>query len=291
MVIREIVFELVEFIYSYLAAARTNGHISKESKRKYVRRFARRNIGRATGLISDASIKNVEEIDGQIFHYLDSRLFDYNFREVFLNEEYYFRPNRSDPTIVDCGSNIGLSTLYFKKIFPEAKIHAIEAHPRTFETLVKNVKSNNLSDVLLNNVAVVGNDETETLLFSAEGGDLRSTRIRDLRDGSPIKINEITVPSAKLSSLLPEHVDLLKMDIEGSEIEVLEEIEDKLWTVDQILIEYHYIPGRTTRSIGDFLSFLERAGFECRLVSENQSVVARTTEPVFAVTIFGYRHA
>ena len=40
------------------------------------------------------------------------------FCEVFLGRPYYFRSHTSAPVIIDCGANIGVSVLYFKKLFP-----------------------------------------------------------------------------------------------------------------------------------------------------------------------------
>jgi FkbM family methyltransferase len=55
---------------------------------------------------------------------------------------------------LDCGANIGLATLFFKRLYPESEIHAFEPDPETFKMLRRNVEQNSLSYVYLYNVAL-----------------------------------------------------------------------------------------------------------------------------------------
>src|SRR5438105_2732424 len=65
---------------------------------------------------------------------------------IFVNHCYAFRSGTQSPLILDCGANIGLSTLYFKRAFPNARIIAFEPDPRVYEALVHNVHGNGYSD-------------------------------------------------------------------------------------------------------------------------------------------------
>ena len=60
------------------------------------------------------------------------------FREVFIYGDYRFVPSKKNPVIIDCGANIGMATLYFKKYSPEATIICFEANIPLFlkETLI-----------------------------------------------------------------------------------------------------------------------------------------------------------
>jgi FkbM family methyltransferase len=222
-------------------------------------------------------------------NYLDPGAFAYNFEEVFFEEEYFFQADSDTPVIVDCGSNIGLATLYFKTVYPKAKIIAIEAHPTTFAALESNVKDNNLSDVETLNVAAVGGDEKEISLMFSRPGDLRSTRIREMHGGE--ELQEIKVPAIRLSTILPESVDLLKMDIEGSEDEVIDEIAGKLGQIKNVILEYHFTPGRGRKSLGEFISLLEGAGFSCRMKSANPADKSADPHGAFVATVYGTRLA
>ncbi|HET9857138.1 MAG TPA: FkbM family methyltransferase, partial [Chthoniobacterales bacterium] len=53
--------------------------------------------------------------------------------------EYYVPPALRPKIILDIGSNIGASILYFHRQFPDAKIFGFEPHPDTFRILEKNV--------------------------------------------------------------------------------------------------------------------------------------------------------
>src|SRR5436853_2833656 len=53
--------------------------------------------------------------------------------------EYYVPPGLRPKTILDIGSNIGASIIYFHRQFPEAKIFGFEPHPDTFRILQENV--------------------------------------------------------------------------------------------------------------------------------------------------------
>src|SRR6266849_9306839 len=53
--------------------------------------------------------------------------------------EYYVPPGLRPETILDIGSNIGASILYFHHEFPDAKIFGFEPHPDTFRILQENV--------------------------------------------------------------------------------------------------------------------------------------------------------
>ena len=69
------------------------------------------------------------------------RLFDYDvlinpgptpadlYEDIFINRVYEFEASRPDPRIIDCGSNIGMSVLYFKHVYPEARIVGFEPDP------------------------------------------------------------------------------------------------------------------------------------------------------------------
>jgi hypothetical protein len=53
---------------------------------------------------------------------VDAQSFIYQFKEIFVNEVYKFNSESKSPVIFDCGSNVGTSVLYFKSIYPDAKI-------------------------------------------------------------------------------------------------------------------------------------------------------------------------
>jgi FkbM family methyltransferase len=132
--------------------------------------------------------------------------------------------------IYDCGANVGTSCLYFKRLYPQAKIRAFEADPQIAQLLEKNLQANGITDVSVVSKAVwIDKQGIEIGLEGADGASVFS-------QGKKIRI-----PSVRLSQELQTepYIDMLKIDIEGAETAVLEDCKDSLHQVGQIFIEYH----------------------------------------------------
>lgn len=171
--------------------------------------------------------------------------------EMFYKEIYRFRTLKEAPFIIDCGANIGLSILYFKKQYPNAKIIAFEPDPKIFEYLTHNIACFNYQDVKLYNNALWS--EETFLNFDAEGAD-----------GGRIDVNKnadtVKVKTLKLSSFLDQPVDLLKIDIEGAEFEVLNECKTQLKNVERLFVEYHSFLNKE-QDLDALLAIMKTAGF------------------------------
>jgi len=162
-------------------------------------------------------------------------------KETFIDGEYKFISKNKKPFIIDCGSHIGLSILYFKSIYPEAEILGFEPNPQNFEILQKNINENKLKDVKIINAALSSKDGKDTLRTSVnkkEPWTWGDTIVNNIW-GNEDKNKKIEVKTTRLSGYINKPVDLLKIDIEGSEQKVLEEIKDKLHFVKQINMEFH----------------------------------------------------
>jgi FkbM family methyltransferase len=208
-------------------------------------------------------MKNIK-INGYRFTYRNFREWFSIYKDIFILREYKFSSSADIPFIIDCGSHIGISVLYFKKLFPSSKIIAFEANPFTFKILKKNVTQNKLKNIDVFNNAVgkkkgevnfyVGNNKKGTWNW----GD--SAVKNDWYD--PELYKTIRVPCIKLSRHITKKVDLLKIDIEGSELSVLEEIEHKMRFVSQIYIEFHGSNSNKSNSLKKIIAILEKNKFE-----------------------------
>lgn len=134
-------------------------------------------------------------------------------REVFLEEEYKLDLAHNPKCIVDLGSNIGASVIYFALKYPNARIWAIEADPNTAAMLAKNMEPFPL--VTVKNYAITDSDGTA--LFYVHPESRISSSLAERVAGQV----GIEVPARTFESVLREehieHVDLLKFDIEGGE--------------------------------------------------------------------------
>jgi len=184
----------------------------------------------------------------------------YLLEEVWLNEDYYFKTNKKEPVIFDCGANIGVSVLYFKALYPESTIIAFEPNPNLFALLKKNVQVNQLKDVYIHQVALNAKDEEISFFINENLGSFLSSKFQH-RGGN----NEIKVKAEQLSGFMNNfaNIDLLKMDIEGAEYEVIQELNEKklLGTVHKYIVEYHYFKDRDQGKIVTFINTFAQNGF------------------------------
>ncbi len=188
--------------------------------------------------------------NGPIFYYL--------YEDIFVNHIYHFESQRPDPLILDCGSNVGLSILYFKHIYPQARVVGFDPDPAIFPCLQENITRNGLADVQLVQAAL-GTQET-TLTFHSDG-KIGSRLVENPSENIPQGWTKYEVPCVRLRDYLTEPVDFLKINIEGAEWEVLADSEDRLHQVREMVVEYHHMPG-APRTLHKILALLHRQGFE-----------------------------
>lgn len=192
---------------------------------------------------------------GKPFWFSDRAGFFHSYREIFKTKAYAFQSSNSTPIIIDAGANIGLSVIFFKRLFPRSKIVAFEPDPDIYELLKKNAVAQGYADVDLRQSAVWIRDED--LTFYSEGSLSGSTEVDFLNLG-----HAKTIHGERLKSLLQKlgRVDFLKIDIEGAETQVLRDIESELTNVDNLFFEFHSIPGKP-QELGNLLSIVTNAGF------------------------------
>ena len=185
-------------------------------------------------------------------HYTDSLSLYNEIVDIFEDRIYYFKTNNPKPTIIDAGSCIGVSILYFKQLYPLAKIYGFEPDKNIYSVLKKNIEQNHLTDVEILNF---GLGKTVGILKfypdNSDGGSVVEEQNKD-------SVVEISIKT--LSSYLNEPIDLLKMNIEGMESDVFEEIESKLSNVNEIILEYHCFDN-LKQTLGNILNILDRQGF------------------------------
>lgn len=191
---------------------------------------------------------------GRPLHLVDARSYLGGKKEIFEGQVYEFPADRVSPYIIDCGANIGLSVIYFKTRYPDARIAAFEPDPKIFKALQANVLSFGFSDVDLHHAAVWTQDgEIE---FQAEGGF--SGRI------NPGAAKTVRVPATRLKNLLCEKVDFLKLDIEGAETDVLTDCAERLGCVESLFVEYHSEGGKPQR-LDVLLKIIRESGFRYQI--------------------------
>lgn len=190
---------------------------------------------------------------GKELHVHDHASFCLGRKELFEEEVYNFSTNKQEPFIIDCGSNIGMSILYFKTLYPGARIIGFEADPFIFGFLEKNIRSYHFDKVSVFNKAVWDADGS-TLSFLTEGG--AGGRLEEQSGAS----RYIDVKTTRLKNYLTEEIDFLKIDIEGAEHKVVTDCADELRFVKNLFIEYHSMENKE-QNLHQILEIVHQAGF------------------------------
>lgn len=154
--------------------------------------------------------------------------------EVFVDRCYAISATREPRTIVDLGANVGIAALYFKSRWPRARIVAVEPQPLTYRLLRDNVA--HLAGVETVQCAITEAGGPVTMYCGAESWSSGLTP-------DPRRTRACTVAGVTFDELVRDraldHVDLLKVDIEGAEGAVMNASSSALSRVERVVFEYH----------------------------------------------------
>jgi FkbM family methyltransferase len=175
--------------------------------------------------------------------------------DIFVLGSLAFETTHAAPRILDCGANVGLASLFYKRRYPAARITAFEADPTIAALLAHNLRANGAADVEV--VAAAVWTETGEISFQADGADAGAVA----SSGDGRSVGTVRVPAIRLADrLVGERIDLLKLDIEGAEVAVLIDCASALQNVNAILLEVHeFDPNR--RTCPELLQLLGGCGF------------------------------
>ncbi len=185
-------------------------------------------------------------------------------REVFIFGDYYFKSDSPNPVIIDCGANIGVTTIFLKWLYPDARITAFEPSPVAVAALRKNIALNKLQNVEVIEAAATGDVGSITFWeqTAKPGG---STAMRDVFDSKSktAKFDEVTVRGVRLSAYITGDVDLLKMDVEGAEGVIVQELarSGSLVRIKNIIMEFHENADNAQNDLSTMVTTLKQAGF------------------------------
>lgn len=157
------------------------------------------------------------------------------FKHIFVYGDYDFNAVPEPKVIIDAGANVGLASVYFANKYPMAKIIAIELAPSNYQLLTKNVCR--YPQIKTHNAGIW--HKKEILKFKEEGISPWGYKVENQiqRDG-------ISVLSITLNEIIDTYeiqiIDILKIDIEGAEVELFSEnYEHWLPKVRYLVIETH----------------------------------------------------
>lgn len=208
------------------------------------------------------------------------------FEEIFFTQVYDFETDNPNPTILDCGANIGMASFYFKLKYPNSRIVCFEPGQTT-------------SNFLKNNLSKFNGMTFISAGLSDRNGHGFLYHFKDLKDGefstdkNLYKELEYTKESVRLMKLSEftkdlKVVDFLKLDIEGNEEKVLNDLDSakQLEKIKQIMMEFHQHQGN---SLVKILSILEKNNFKVIVSGGVRPPLSKRKNITYFLYVFAYR--
>jgi FkbM family methyltransferase len=186
---------------------------------------------------------------------------EFIYKEIFIDNNYLQQgvTIKNGDCVFDVGANIGLFTLYIAKRLQNMSIYAFEPIPITFTVLRANMYLHHLENVNLFNYGLGAENNKNAVftyflhmagnstLFPEQKSSLRKAikpYLGPVKRWIAFKKKKVISQVRSLSSVIEEHriegIDLLKIDVEGAELEVLKGITPVHWAVIKaIAMEVH----------------------------------------------------
>ena len=210
----------------------------------------------ASGLLRTGSAEKTVQVTAPgMTHTLALRLGSSDvqvFNDIYHGGECSWEFAQPPRIILDAGAYTGLSTAYFAARYPDALVIAVEPSTSNFELLIRNVAT-------FNNVRAINAalwNESGALVLTDPGWGPWGFSVREPGGAESATVRAVTIPDI-MQECAVEHVDLLKLDIEGSEKEVLSDSASWIKHVTAISVELHdrFKPGCTRAFYGAVTDF------------------------------------
>jgi FkbM family methyltransferase len=184
-----------------------------------------------------------------------------------------FKLASKSQVIFDIGANIGWYSLNFGVLKNVSKVYSFEPIPRTFEYLKEHIQFNNVDKIFPNNIAL--SDHNGDVEFFSTKLETGSSSMRNIQDRD--NIDTVVCKTKTLTDFVNEnmtHIDMIKCDVEGSELFVFrggEEIirRDKPFIFTEMLrkwsAKFDYHPD-------EIIKLLSKIGYRC-FAYENEKLL------------------
>ncbi len=236
--------------------------------------------------INKLNKKNYVRILGMKFSYLNKVSVISMLYDLFCSGTYYFKSENSKPIIIDIGANLGDSILYFKWIYPKSVIHAFEPNVKAFNVLQKNVTENKFVNVYLYNVGLGKKNQKKKLFSNKDETFYTSSLLREsFKLNQELISNTVEIKNLTKMKILEKYdqIDLIKMDVEGSEREILSSLSDVLKKTRNVILEYHMVDDMKNNSFDEIVRSLTVNNFEVNIFGSFRNIVGNTNPNIFFI--------
>ena len=175
--------------------------------------------------------------------------------EEYAKEGFHIK---NDDIVIDIGGHIGLFSIYAAQKCKSGKIFTFEPVKDNFKILKENIETNKIKNIFPENVAISNKSSKVTIFLSDDdaGHGMYS------KSSNTITIDAINLEEIFLKNNLKK-CDFLKIDAEGAEFDILENIsEDMLKTISKIVIEYHIFEDNSIKRLENIIEKFEKNGFK-----------------------------
>jgi FkbM family methyltransferase len=199
-----------------------------------------------------------------------------NYREFFVYDRYKEFNLEGCENVIDAGASVGLFTQYMLNKGAK-QVASVECDDRSIVALFSNFVSN--PKVKIIGMALSDINGEKELYWKEDNPLVNSLDIDGSEFSTHVNPNSKTVKTTTLETLINnlnwDKTDLLKIDIEGSEWDVINTTpDDTFQSIDKILLEYHWPKDRLQSVISRFQSLGFKHMFEsgCDGSEENGTV-------------------
>lgn len=164
----------------------------------------------------------IEGLDFKIeFHFSnidDCLLYDWFSEGEYYESEvtnYIIKNFKDGMSFLDVGANLGYFTLLAASLSANGTVWSIEANPKMYAELKRNVEINRFKNVKLFNIAA-GNKKSLVKMDQKSGLYSQGTIVHE-KTSQLLDKGDVDVEMERLDSIIDTDLDFIKMDIEGSE--------------------------------------------------------------------------
>jgi len=208
---------------------------------------------------------------------------DWN-REEFMIKTVKEIVNEGD-IVVDVGANIGIYSLILSKLVGEkGRVYSFEPDPDNFSLLLKNMKENNIKNVIMVNKAISDKEGKQNLYLNKDNSAFHSL----IRYNNNLFEKSIEVGTTTLDNFfsnLNKKVNFIKMDIEGYEGDALKGAKELLKKSGKIKIIIEFSPEIIKNSnfgIKNLLNLLKSYNLEIRKIDEENKKLNKISDEELA---------
>ena len=182
----------------------------------------------------------------------------YTIHEIFYLNSYGNLKIESSDFVLDCGAHIGLFTV--KAARKSSQVVSVEPASSNFTLLLRNIALNALEKKVTPIKRIIAAKSGLSISLHLHHSKAWNRICSENSVETEVEIVE-SVSVDDLSDELDRRFDVLKIDIEGAELELLKGSQETLKSVRELVLEYH-----SERLLQECKEFLDSHGFDCRVV-------------------------